>query len=47
MKSGYKSKIEMNPETGKKCMIVFYDSEIILTKPSTKRLGFTISEMAR
>jgi hypothetical protein len=27
MKSGYKSKIEINPETGKKCMIVFYDSK--------------------
>ena len=27
MESGCKSKIEINPKTGKKCMVVFYDSE--------------------
>ncbi len=27
MKSGYKSTIEMNPNTGRKSLIVFYDSE--------------------
>ena len=27
MQSGYKSKIEINPETGQRCLIVFYDSE--------------------
>ena len=28
MKSGYKSKIEVNPETGRKSLIVFYNSEL-------------------
>ena len=28
MKSGYKSRIEVNPDTGRKFLIVFYDSEI-------------------
>ena len=27
MKSRYKSKIEINPDTGRKSLIVFYDSE--------------------
>ena len=27
MKLGYKSRIEINPETGTKCPIVYYDSE--------------------
>ena len=27
MKSGYKSRIEVDPETGRKSLIVFYDSE--------------------
>jgi hypothetical protein len=27
MQSGYQSRIEMNPETGRKCLIVYYDSD--------------------
>ena len=27
MKSGYKSRIEVNPETGRKSLTVFYNSE--------------------
>ena len=29
MKSGYKSRIEVNPDTGRKFLIVFYDSETV------------------
>ncbi len=28
MKSGYKFRIEVDPETGRKSLIVFYDSEM-------------------